>query len=332
MMVSRRLISSLFFISFLISCTESYNTFSYSGYALGTKFTIIYNSEKPLKNLESITDSIFFDLNKSLSTYISSSDISKINNGYDLIEVDDNFINVFNKSKSIWKHTMGYFDPTSGILANAYGLGPNTTPKYSINLDSIMNFIGFEKVSLNNRSVKLNKGMYLDFNAIAKGYCVDLLSNALKENNISNHLIEIGGEMYASGINNITNSRWKVGISDPLKPDNTKQKIFLKNTALASSGNYRKFLIDPETGIKIVHTINPNNGSANQTNVLASSVIAENSMTADAYATAFMAMPLEKPMDLINADDSLDGMIIYFDSNNEIQTYYSQGFKQLIFD
>ena len=104
MMVSRRLISSLFFISFLISCTESYNTFSYSGYALGTKFTIIYNSEKPLKNLESITDSIFFDLNKSLSTYIPSSDISKINNGYDLIEVDDNFINVFNKSKSIWKH------------------------------------------------------------------------------------------------------------------------------------------------------------------------------------------------------------------------------------
>jgi len=227
---------------------------------------------------------------------------------------------------------MGYFDPTSGILANAYGLGPNTTPKYSINLDSIMNFIGFEKVSLNNRSVKLNKGMYLDFNAIAKGYCVDLLSNALKENNISNHLIEIGGEMYASGINNITNSRWKVGISDPLKPDNTRQKIFLKNTALASSGNYRKFLIDPETGIKIVHTINPNNGSANQTNVLASSVIAENCMTADAYATAFMAMPLEKSMDLINADDSLDGMIIYFDSNNEIQTYYSQGFKQLIFD
>ncbi len=332
MMVSRKLISSLFFICFLISCTKSYNTYSYSGYALGTKFTIIYNSAKPLKNLESMADSIFFNLNKSLSTYIPSSDISKINNGYDLIEVDDNFINVFNKSKSIWKHTMGYFDPTSGILANAYGLGPNTTPKYSINLDSIMNFIGFEKVSLNNRSVKLNKGMYLDFNAIAKGYCVDLLSNALKENNITNHLIEIGGEMYASGINNITNSRWKVGISDPLKPDNTKQKIFLKNTALASSGNYRKFLIDPETGIKIVHTINPNNGSANQTNILASSVIAENCMTADAYATAFMAMPLDKSISLINDDKSLDGMIIYFDSNNEIQTYYSSGFKKLIFD
>ena len=332
MMVSRKLISSLFFICFLISCTKSYNTYSYSGYALGTKFTIIYNSAKPLKNLESMADSIFFNLNKSLSTYIPSSDISKINNGYDLIEVDDNFVNVFKKSKSIWKRTMGYFDPTAGILANAYGLGPNTVPKYSVNVDSIMNFIGFEKVLLNNRSVKLNKGMYLDFNAIAKGYCVDLLSNALKKNNITNHLIEIGGEMYASGINNITNTRWKVGISDPLKPDDTKQKIFLKNIALASSGNYRKFLIDPETGVKIVHTINPNNGSANQTNILASSVIAENCMTADAYATAFMAMPLDKSISLINDDKSLDGMIIYFDSNNEIQTYYSSGFKKLIFD
>ena len=334
MRVSRRLISFLFFVSFLFSCnnTNTYNSYSYSGYALGTKFTIIYNSVKPLKNLESITDSIFFDLNKSLSTYIPSSDISKINKGNNLIEVDDNFINVFNKSKLIWNNTQGYFDPTAGILTNAYGLGPNTIPKYSVNVDSIMSFIGFEKVSLNNRSVELNKGMYLDFNAIAKGYCVDLLSKSLKANNISNHLIEIGGEMYASGINIITNSRWKVGISDPLKPENTKQKIFLKNKALASSGNYRKFLIDPQTGVRIVHTINPNNGSANQTNVLATSVIANNCMTADAYATAFMAMPLDKSISLINENKSLDGMIIYSDSNNKIQTYYSSGFKKLIFD
>ncbi|MDA9001817.1 FAD:protein FMN transferase, partial [Flavobacteriaceae bacterium] len=106
----------------------------------------------------------------------------------------------------------------------------------------------------------------------------------------------------------------------------------LKNKALASSGNYRKFLIDPQTGVRIVHTINPNNGSANQTNVFATSVIANNCMTADAYATAFMAMPLDKSISLINENKSLDGMIIYSDSNNKIQTYYSSGFKKLIFD
>tara|TARA_B100000768_G_scaffold56565_1_gene55010 strand:- start:5950 stop:6804 length:855 start_codon:yes stop_codon:yes gene_type:complete len=283
-------------------------------------------------DLEFIADSIFFDLNKSLSTYIPNSDISKINNGDNSVQVDDNFITVFNKSKSIWKHTKGYFDPTAGILANAYGLGPNTVPKYYVNTDSIMNFIGFEKVFLENRSVKISKGMFLDFNAIAKGYCVDLLSKVLKENDIKNHLIEIGGEMYASGINNITNTNWKVGISDPLQPEINKQKIFLNNNALASSGNYRKFLIEPDTGFKIVHTINPNNGRADQTNILATSVIAKNCMTADAYATAFMAMPLEKSINLINTDESLDGMIIYLDVNNEIQTFYSLGFKNSIFN
>ncbi len=332
MRVLSKLISSFFFFCFLFSCTESYNTYSYSGYALGTQFSIKYNSTKPFNNLKALTDSIFFDLNKSLSTYIPDSDISKINKGDYSIEVDDNFITVFNKSKSIWKHTKGYFDPTAGILSNAYGLGPNRASKYSINVDSIMNFIGFDKVSLDNRLVQLNKGMYLDFNAIAKGYCVDLLSEVLKKNNINNYLVEIGGEMYASGINNITNTNWKVGISDPLQPKKNKQKIFLKNIALASSGNYRKFIIQPETGIKIVHTINPNNGSASETNILATSVLAENCMTADAYATSFMAMPLDKSISLINSDSSLDGMIIYLDLNNEIQTFYSSGFKKLIFN
>ena len=332
MRVLRKLISSLFFICFLSSCTDSYSTYSYSGYALGTKFNIIYNSTEPFTNLEFIADSIFFDLNKSLSTYIPNSDISKINSGDSSVQVDDNFITVFNKSKSIWKHTNGYFDPTAGILTNAYGLGPNTVPKYYVNNDSIMNFIGFEKVFLENRSVKISKGMYLDFNAIAKGYCVDLLSNVLKENDIKNHLIEIGGEMYASGINNITNTNWKVGISDPLQPEINKQKIFLNNNALASSGNYRKFLIEPDTGFKIVHTINPNNGRADQTNILATSVIAKNCMTAYAYATAFMAMPLDKSINLINTDESLDGMIIYLDVKNEIQTFYSLGFKNSIFN
>ena len=330
MRVLSKLISSFFFFCFLFSCTESYNTYSYSGYALGTQFSIKYNSTKPFNNLKALTDSIFFDLNKSLSTYIPDSDISKINKGDYSIEVDDNFITVFNKSKSIWKHTKGYFDPTAGILANAYGLGPNTVPKYSVNVDSVMSFIGFEKVSLDNRLVQLNKGMYLDFNAIAKGYCVDLLSEVLKKNNINNYLVEIGGEMYASGTNNITNTNWKVGISDPLKPEKNNQKIFLENIALASSGNYRKFLVDPETGVKIVHTINPNNGNANQTNILATSILAENCMTADAYATAFMAMPLDESISLINSDSSLDGMIIYLDLNNEIQTFYSSGFKKLI--
>ena len=112
-------------------------------------------------------------------------------------------------------------------MTNAYGLGPNTVPNFSINVDSILAFTGFEKVNINKGLVDIKKGMFLDFNAIAKGYAVDLISELLIKNGIQSFLIDIGGEMFASGINTVSNSKWRVGISDPLKPENSKQKIYL---------------------------------------------------------------------------------------------------------
>ena len=331
MMGLKKSISFYFLLILFLSCNKPDQTYSYNGFALGTNFNILYNSDKPLKNLNKLTDSIFFDLNKSLSTYIQSSDISKINNGDNSIIVDENFKKVFNASKIIWEESGGYFDPTIGLLTNAYGLGPNTNPNYSINVDSLLNFTGFEKVNLTDNKVNLQKGMFLDFNAIAKGYGVDLISNLLKDNGIDDFLIDIGGEMYASGINSVSKTSWRVGISDPLKPENSKQKIYLQNKALASSGNYRKFLIDPISGNKIVHTINPLNGSAKQTNVLATSVLANDCMTADAYATAFMAMPIEESKKIMKKELELEGMIVYVDAFNEIKTFYTSGFSELIF-
>ena len=332
MMGLKKSISFYFLLILFLSCNKPDQTYSYSGFALGTNFNILYNSDKPLKNLNKLTDSIFFDLNKSLSTYIPSSDISKINNGDNSILVDENFKKVFNASKIIWEESGGYFDPTIGLLTNAYGLGPNTNPNYSINVDSLLNFTGFEKVNLTDNKINLQKGMFLDFNAIAKGYGVDLISNLLKDNGIDNFLIDIGGEMYASGINSVSKTSWRVGISDPTNPGKSKQKIFIKDKGLASSGNYRKFLINPISGDKIVHTVNPLNGSARETNVLAASVIAKDCMTADGYATAFMAMPLEKTKILISTNPEIEAMVVYVDSQNEINTFYSQGFEELIFD
>ncbi|MBL6647502.1 MAG: FAD:protein FMN transferase [Flavobacteriaceae bacterium] len=327
----KKLVKLSFVFILLLGCDKPIKTFSYSSYALGTNFNVLYNSYDPVANFDKLSDSIFDALNKSMSTYIRESDISKINSGDSLVKVDKNFIKVFKKSKSIWKSTNGYFDPTIGLLTNAYGLGPNTVPNFSINVDSILAFTGFEKVNINKGLVDIKKGMFLDFNAIAKGYAVDLISELLIKNGIQNYLIDIGGEMFASGINTVSNSKWRVGISDPLKPENSKQKIYLKNKALASSGNYRKYLIDPISGNKIVHTINPLNGSAKQTNVLATSVLANDSMTADAYATAFMAMPIEESKKIMKKEMELEGMIVYVDAFNEIKTFYTPGFSELIF-
>lgn len=327
----KKSISLFFLIFFIYSCEKNISTYSFNGYALGTNFNVLYNSEKPLKNFKKQTDSLFSEFNKSLSTYIQSSDISRINNGENSIIVDDYFIKVFKKSKLIWKDSDGYFDPTIGLLTNAYGLGPNKIPNYSINIDSLLNYTGFENVNLVNNQIQMKNGMFLDFNAIAKGYAVDLISKILIENGVNNFLVDIGGEMYANEINNVKNTNWRVGITDPLNPDKKNNRIFLENKAIASSGNYRKFLIDPISGNKIVHTINPLNGSAKQTNVLATSVLADDCMTADAYATAFMAMPIEESKKIMKKELELEGMIVYVDAFNEIKTFYTSGFSELIF-
>jgi thiamine biosynthesis lipoprotein len=327
----KKSISLFFLIFFIYSCEKNISTYSFNGYALGTNFNVLYNSEKPLKNFKKQTDSLFSKFNKSLSTYIQSSDISRINNGENSIIVDDYFIKVFKKSKSIWKDSDGYFDPTIGLLTNAYGLGPNKIPNYSINIDSLLNYTGFEKVNLVNNQIQMKNGMFLDFNAIAKGYAVDLISEILIENGVNNFLIDIGGEMYANEINNVKNTNWRVGITDPLNPDKKNNRIFLENKAIASSGNYRKFLIDPRTGDKIVHTINPKNGNANQTNILSTSVIADDCMTADGYSTAFMAMPLELSKMVVQSKPEIEAMIIYVDKKNEVKTFYSPGFEKLLF-
>ena len=190
----KKLISILLFAFLCFSCTNSSKTHVYSGYALGTSFKIVYSSKYSLENIEKLTDSIFFEINSSLSTYLISSDISKINNGIDSIKVDNHFKNVFNQSKVIWKSSNGFFDPTVGSLVNAYGLGPNIDTDRVFDIDSLMNLTGFENVTLlNDRIVKKKAGIFLDFNAIAKGYCVDVISKMLIDNQITNHLIEIVG-------------------------------------------------------------------------------------------------------------------------------------------
>ena len=272
------------------------------------------------------------DLFEKKGDYIAAYMVEPIQGEAGVIVPDDNyFIKVFKKSKSIWKDSDGYFDPTIGLLTNAYGLGPNKIPNYSINIDSLLNYTGFEKVNLVNNQIQMKNGMFLDFNAIAKGYAVDLISEILIENGVNNFLIDIGGEMYANEINNVKNTNWRVGITDPLNPDKKNNRIFLENKAIASSGNYRKFLIDPRTGDKIVHTINPKNGNANQTNILSTSVIADDCMTADGYSTAFMAMPLELSKMVVQSKPEIEAMIIYVDEKNEVKTFYSPGFEKLLF-
>ena len=315
-------------------CNNSTNKESiHTGNVFGTYYRIKYKSNKiPYKKLQLGLDSIFKVINLSFSTYFPNSIISKINNGDSTIIVDAHFEKVFNKATEVYKATEGYFDPSVGALVNAYGFGPKKKLKKinEIQRDSLLKITGWNKIKLTSEK-KIKKeapNIFIDFNALAKGYAVDIIGAYLHSLNIKNHLVEIGGEILVAGKNPQKKAFWKVAIQNPKKQ---KQNPFiyiisLKNKAIATSGNYRKFRIDPLTGRKYVHSINPLTGVSVRSNILSTSVIANDCMTADAWATALMVLPLKKGQELIAKNNNLEAYWI-INENNTIKEYFSKGFR-----
>ncbi len=306
------------------------------GSALGTTYSIIYISNQEL-NFQREIDSVFTVFNNSLSTYHPDSDISKINNGDSTLVVNQMFRDVFFQSQVINVESNGYFDPTVGVLVDAWGFGPGKALHQldSVQVDSLMRYVGWMHIGLNRdyTIAKMKPGIKFDFNAIAKGYAIDRLGKMLEKHNIQNYLVEVGGEVVAKGTNLISNKPWTVGVDDPnnFMKRGTAAIIHLKDKALASSGNYRKFRIDPETGEKYVHTINPKTGYPKISNILSTTVIADFCIQADGYATAFMAMDLEDTKILLEEKKGeLEAFIIYLDEEGNTKEFMTLGFEEMV--
>lgn len=319
----------------LISCQPKTPKAVYlEGYAFGTTYHIQYFSSD-FGNAKPGVDSLVERINQSVSTYIPESDISRINKGDTTVVVDEYFKEAFRISSRIHKETEGYFDPTIGVLRNAYGFG-DEKPLKKINtqvLDSLMEFVGFHKVRLNDDGTihKENPEIYFDFNAVAKGSGLDHIGAYLESHGVTDYLIELGGEILAKGENIAKNAPWTVGIETPdsqLDDRTYSATVSLKNVALAASGNYRKFRTDAETGKKYVHTINPLAGSAEMSDVTSATVLAPTCGDADAYATAFMAMGMEKSVALLKELSDVDAYLTYTDSDGEDQVFITEGFKK----
>ena len=331
---------SLVIALFFFSCQqESKPTFFIiQGEAQGSTYAIKYIATEEVTSKTEI-DSLLTAFDLSLSTYRPDSKISKINAGDSTIVVDDFFVKTFEVSNQIFQETNGLFDPTIGVLVNAYGFGSN---KKSVNLspsqiDSTLQYVGFDKVRLNedNTISKKHNQTYFDFNAIAQGYSVDVVVDFLKSKGIKNAIVEIGGELFALGKNTIENKNWVVGIDDPLQtPEERKliAKVNLENLGMATSGNYRKVMIDEKTGEKFVHIINPKTGLSQKGNILSATVLAKNGVLADGYATAFMVMTLEESKFFLQNHPELHVMLLYTDAENQMQQYLTDNFKKLIIE
>lgn len=328
----RKSFLALFFLILFASCSNKIQFNNLTGYTFGTYYDIKFFSET--KNFdESDLDSIFLKFNSSLSTYISSSIISKINSNEEYY-VDDLFIDVYKKSSKIFESTNGYFDPTIGLLLEYYGFGPpNNFDFKKHSFSEILRSVGFNKTRLSsNVIIKDNKLTKLDFNAIAKGYAVDIIASVMDKKNIDDYLIDIGGEIRSKGININKNEFWRVAINNPdLNSEDKYYRILnLNNLSIATSGNYRNYKIDSITNKKYVHVINPITGKSEQGKILSVSVLSNSCFKADAYATAMMLGDIEYAIDLTNRVEEIESFIIYIDSNNNITNYSSDGFKKNI--
>jgi FAD:protein FMN transferase len=331
--VKALLVAVVCFLAFLTCNQKGSQLHTIAGEAQGTTYRITYESPEK-QNLQGGIDSLLKAIDLSLSTYIPHSIISRINRNDGGAVADNYFTEVFNKAQEISKKTGGNFDVTVAPVINAWGFG--FTKKASVDsamIDSLLRYVGYEMVSLKNgKLVKEKPEIMLDFNALAQGFTVDVLASFLDSKRIGSYLVELGGEVKAKGKKN-NSEYWKIGIDQPNENYTDgrplKAVVRLYNKALATSGNYRKFYV--ENGKKYAHIINPRTGYSAKHNLLSATVIASDCMTADAYATAFMVMGMNRAKNFLSENKQLGLEVLFiYDDNGKWQTYMSETLKEWV--
>ncbi len=306
------------------STSKGQEYYSITGGVHGTYYTIKYATEADTIDAEEL-QACFEAFDQSLSTFKETSVISRINRNAPDVVPDSFFITVFNKGMEISRLTDGAFDMTVAPLVNLWGFGfkksENVTDEH---VKEILQHVGYEKVKLENgRIVKTDTALMLDAAAIAKGYSCDVIAQFLQSKGYENYMVEIGGEVVTHGVNP-KGELWRIGISKPTDDNNVdnpelQASVSIGDIGTATSGNYRQFYY--KDGKRFSHTVNPHTGYPVEHNLLSATVFAENCMTADALATAFMVMGLEKAKEYVEKQESkVTAYFIYADDENNIRT------------
>ena len=301
------------------------------GLVFGTIYQITYQCDSSLKaDIEA--ELARFD--GSLSPFNDTSTISRINRGEDIIP-DTLFLNAFRRSMEVSEQTDGAFDITVAQLVNAWGFGfkQGAFPDSAM-IDSLLQFTGYRKVSLSpqGKVIKQDPRTMFTCSAIAKGYAVDIIAQLLSSKGVKNYMVDIGGEVVVRGMNP-KDTPWRIGINKPvddsLATNQELQEILqITDAGIATSGNYRNFYY--KGGKKYAHTVDPRTGYPIQHSILSATVIARDCMSADAYATAFMVMGLDKAKEFTARHPELDVYLIYSDDQGRYQTYSTPGMQQYI--
>jgi len=299
------------------------------GQAQGTTFTIKYFGQKQ-ESLPGSLDSLLQRIDRSLSTYDTTSLITALNQG-DTISHDQKLWEMISYSRNLSEASGGAFDPTIGPLIQAWGWDLSKAESMdSAKVDSLLQFRGFEHLEFNpDKTYWQISGARLNFNAIAQGYSVDLMCDLLEGRGIDRYYVELGGELKVKG-KNADGEAWRIGIDRPVDDNQARELIAiikLEDAAMATSGNYRKFYeVD---GKRYSHTIDPQNGYPVQHNLLSATVISDDCYRADALATAFMVMGTEKAIEFLKQKDDL-AYLIYSKNDGTYGFFISPKLKSSI--
>ncbi|OFY04353.1 MAG: hypothetical protein A2W93_08255 [Bacteroidetes bacterium GWF2_43_63] len=315
----------------IVACGNQHQTSltEWSGSAQGTTFHIKWYGSPDQVEKTSI-DSILHSFDLIASLYNDSSLLCRINRGENP-EMSKELIALLEKSLEISKKTDGYFDITVGPLVRAWGFGREKgTDPDSTTIDSLKKLVGYQLISIKNNHLAFDtSGIQIDLNAIAQGYSVDLIAEFLEAKGVHDYMVEIGGEVRVSG-KKPDGSSWVVGIERPAENEFAEQEIFRKlaitDISIATSGSSRKFYV--KDGVKYSHTIDPHTGYPVSHSLLSVTVITKKCMDADAYATAFMVMGIEKAKIILEQNKDMEAFFIFSAPDGTLKTDSTSGFEK----
>lgn len=348
----KKIFKALTYLSFILvliffsACkdekTPELKKYTLNGRTQGTYYHIVYfapsdkwcikNNWQTSSEIKKGIDRILTTIDNSISLWNPNSNLNKINNNQ-RNTLDNILLENFMAAEKISKLTDGAFDISLGALIEAHGFAAKERKKLSKQeLDSMMLYVGYEKLRLEgNKLIKQYPQTRIDFNAIAQGYTTDAISKYLTNNKISQHIVDVGGEVYASE-KKPDGQQWRVAIEKPSKDMYAEREynsfVKLENKSIVTSGNYRKYV--EEDGIRLSHTIDPKTGYSVSHNLLSVSVIAENATTADGLATAFMVMGKEKAEEFLKAHPEYDAIFIYSTPEGEIETSHTKNLDKIL--
>jgi len=331
-----------FFISFFIfrstgMASHYGRQHTIPGTTMGTYYTIkfISTQKESLSLWKTRVDTCLKEVNKRLSMFDPESELSLFNR-HDIktpVKVSPDFFSIILTAKKLYRLTNGSWDGTVKPLVDLWGFGTDKRPDKIPESDKITRALsktGFNHISITGRdTIRKETEVSLDFGSIAKGYGVDAVARLFTLYGIRDVLVEIGGELYASGTNK-KGEYWSVGISRPDKlfaNQNLYKIVRLNNLAIATSGNYRNFFELNKKNFS--HIIDPKTGYPIDNSIVSASVISRDCTFADGLATALMVMDVEKGIKLVNSLGNTECLIIQ-KKDNKLINRTSEKFDEFV--